>query len=61
MMHLQRRDRNRLLEILLQLENKQQCGDSTQTYIGRLPYGTLCLHRDFTGVREKLNAMKHGI
>ena len=28
-------------------------------YIGSLPYGTLYLHRDYTGVRENLNAMKH--
>ena len=24
-------------------------------------YGTLSLHRDFTGIREDLNAMKHSI
>ena len=26
-----------------------------------LPYCTLYLHRDFTGIRENLNAKKHGI
>ena len=26
-------------------------------YIGSLPYGTLYLHRDYTGVRENLNAV----
>ena len=26
-----------------------------------LPYDTLYLHRDFTGIRKKLNAKKHSI
>ena len=30
------RDRSHVVELLLQLENKQQCGDSTQAYIGSL-------------------------
>ena len=30
-------------------------------YECNLPYGTLYLHRDFTGIRGNLNAMKHSI
>ena len=70
------RDRSRIVELLLQLENKQQIiqhNVETQhnrmysLYIGSLcnvaflGNGTLYLHRDFTGVRGNLNAMKHSI
>ena len=63
-------DRSRIVELLLQLESKQQIiqhNVETQhnrmysLYIGSLPNGTLYLHRDFTVVRGNLNAMKHSI
>ena len=70
------RDRKRIVELLLQLENKQQIvQNNVQTqhnrmyslYIGSLcslcslPNGTLYLLRNFTGVRGNLNAMKQSI
>ena len=70
------RDRSCVVELLLQLENKQQlkhakqCGYSTQTHVFfiywqfvqySLPYGTLCLHRDFTGICENQNAMNRAL
>ena len=67
------RDRSRIVEPLLQLENKQQIMQNNaetqhnrmySLYFGSLcnvafPNGTIYLHRDSTGVRENLNAMKH--
>ena len=64
------RDRRHIVEISLQLENKQQIMQNNveiqhnrmySLYIGSLPNGTLYLHRDFTVVRGNLNAMKHSI
>ena len=57
------RDRSRVIEFLLQLEHKQQIVQinvETQhkhilVVLCSLPYGTLYLHRDFTGVRGNLN------
>ena len=62
--------RDRIVELLLQLENKQQIMQNNvetwhncmnSLYIGSYPNGTLYLHRDFTGVRGNRNAMKHSI
>ena len=63
-------DQSRVVELLLQLVNKQQCGETQHkhmywVYIGGLcnkaQYSTLYLQRDFTGVHENLNTMKHSI
>ena len=68
------RDRRRIVQLLLQLENKQQImQNNVETQHNRmylLYIGSLCnslsndslyLHRDFTSVRGNLNAMKHSI
>ena len=69
------RDRSRIVELLLQLEYKQQIiQNNVETqhnhmyslYIGSLcnvafSCSTLYLHRDFTCVRGNRNAMKHSI
>ena len=70
------RDRSRVVQLLLQLENKEQTMqnnvETQHKHIYSLYVGSLCniaflmavtlyLHRDFTGVRGNLNAMKHSI
>ena len=68
------RDRSRVVKFLIQLENKiYQCGNSIQAHCIRntgilveFPTCTLYvtfffLHRGFTVIRKKLNAMKNNI
>ena len=58
------RDQSCVVELLLQLENKQQIMQNNVAHVFviywkfvkcRLPYGTLYLHSDFKGVHGNLN------
>ena len=58
------RDRSCIVELLLQLENTRQIMQKNEETKHNVEYSLLCtlyLHRDFTGVRGNLNAMKHSI
>ena len=61
------RDQICVVELLLQLENKQQIMQNNMEtqhkhmyswFIGSLPYGTIYLHRDFTGICENQNGIE---
>ena len=63
------RDRSRVVQLLLQLENEQQIMQNNVEILHKHMYSLYIvsyirhalLYRDFTGVRGNLNAMKHSI